>query len=141
MNTVVFPWTQIAQKIMINNEDISNNIDITVNDSLHPVSQTKPSCHLPLIHKAYDSLLKQYVYNSNPSNNPGNSKYSKPLCKNYKNCTLFLSTVSEIICNKYNELDTGFFPLSALEIRAKMKSRQSIYMASNHLKKMSLLNI
>lgn len=127
------PWTEIAQKIMIDYKN--DHLHLIVNDSQHPVSQTKPSYHLPLIHKSYDKILGQYVYNINPSNNPGNSKSSKPLCQYYKNCTLFLSTVSELIYNDYFNLDTGFFPLSAQEIRAKMKSKQSIYMASNHPKK------
>lgn len=42
-------------------------------------------------------------------------------------CVLNITTVSELIFDPLDALDAGFAPVTAAEIRAKMKSRQSIY--------------
>ena len=71
-------------------------------DAFHPVYQINP-IHLP------------HILNN---------------CSQPANCTLQTVTVSQNIYDTGDSLDTGFVPTSASEIKAKLKSRQSILEAA-----------
>jgi hypothetical protein len=128
-------WTtEQAQKIMAGLKDPHvQGLQIVSTDSMHLVTEEQPSCHLPHIH-------------GNPDNsaNPG-SNGTPPLCPSPVGCTLNITTVTEQIYENGGELDvwrihygvdwldTGYLPISATELKTKMKSRQSIWNAAGIL--------
>eukprot|EP00466_Bigelowiella_natans_P011937 jgi/Bigna1/81309/fgenesh1_pg.79_\ len=106
-------------------------LEMTVVDSSHIVTEERPSCHLPHIHgNLTDSAA-----------NPGNGK-SPPLCDSPKGCTLNITTVTQQMYQSAGEFDwwrihfnlssadTGYLMESATELKAKLKSRQSIWEAA-----------
>ena len=98
--TIGCPWTERAQQIMGGLKEAS----VIVTDAFHPVDQINP-VHLPHI---WDNCTGGDV----PS------------------CTLNVTTVSQAIYDELDSLDTGFYPTSASEIRAKLKARQAVMEAS-----------
>jgi hypothetical protein len=97
------PWTRMAQVILggVSRPGLSFN----VSDEFHVVSDIHP-VHLP-------HVLNQCT---NPSPDA--------------NCTLLMTTVSQNMYEVLDEADTGVAPVSASEIRAKLKSRQVVYEAT-----------
>lgn len=67
--------------------------------------------------------------------NPGDSN-TPPLCVSPNKCTLDVSTVTEHTYDENaadkiaNWMDTGFAPITAFEMKTKMKSRQAIWQAA-----------
>lgn len=91
-------------------------------DTMQPTS----SSHAPHIHGGEDRKS---------SENPGDGN-TPPLCAQPSGCKLDITTVTE---HKYDQnaadaianwMDTGFAPVSAFEMKTKMKSRQSIWQAA-----------
>mmetsp|Transcript_3814 Transcript_3814/g.5919 ORF Transcript_3814/g.5919 Transcript_3814/m.5919 type:complete len:579 (+) Transcript_3814:59-1795(+) len=122
------PWTAKAQQILGGGLE---GLEMTVVDSSHIVTEERPSCHLPHIHgNLTDSAA-----------NPGNGK-SPPLCDSPKGCTLNITTVTQQMYQSAGEFDwwrihfnlssadTGYLMESATELKAKLKSRQSIWEAA-----------
>ena len=98
--TIGCPWTETAQQIMGGLHEAT----VVVTDAFHPVDQINP-VHLP------------HIWNNCSGGDA-------------PNCTLNVTTVSQAIYDELDKLDTGFFPNSASEIRAKLKSRQAVMQAS-----------
>ena len=98
--TIGCPWTERAQQIMGGLYEAT----VVVTDAFHPVDQINP-IHLP------------HIWN----NCSGGDVPS---------CTLNVTTVSQAIYDELDSLDTGFYPNSASEIRAKLKARQAVMEAS-----------
>jgi len=133
--------------------DLQPNISVTVKDSIHRVTEERPSCHLPHIHNS------QYTVNKNNNANPGNGKFP-PLCTAQQlqspgGCALSLTSVTqpyygdlpnfaasvESLLTKLPvhessalkallALDTGLGPVAATELRSKLKSRQATWQAA-----------
>mmetsp|Transcript_33684 Transcript_33684/g.65059 ORF Transcript_33684/g.65059 Transcript_33684/m.65059 type:complete len:465 (-) Transcript_33684:359-1753(-) len=125
------PWTSIAMQIM-GQGDLGKNIKINGVDSTHIMTEERPTCHLPHIHG-----------NPKAQANPGNG-HSPPLCSSPDDdCTLNITTVTQQVYKNFGEFDfwrlefnlswadTGGVPLSAFELRTKMKSRQAVWQAAN----------
>ena len=137
------PWTAHAQQIMAN-PDYINGKGILMNtmDSQHIVTEENPSCHLPHLHSGYDRDERYTVYNTVASNNPGSG--SPSLCSSPESCTINATTITQLIYEDGGELDiwridigngnidTGYYPITATEMKSKMKSRQSILQAANN---------
>ncbi|GIL62576.1 hypothetical protein Vafri_16759 [Volvox africanus] len=95
------PWSEMtSQKNM---SDLPKNVSVRVMDEFHPVSQTNP-IHLP------------HILNN--------------CTKDQENCVLEMTTVTEAVYEVLDRLDTGFFSVSAYELRTKMNSRQASYLAA-----------
>lgn len=147
------PWTeQVAQPYMAG-VTLQQNLTITVRDSIHRVTEEKPSCHLPHIHKS------QYSANTNPNANPGNGQFDV-LCtedqlRSPEGCALDVTSVTQPFYGNLPNaatslaellgkfpvhessalksllaLDTGLGPVAATELRGKLKSRQAIWQAA-----------
>lgn len=136
------PWTQRAQEIMAIGAD-SEGLQIVTRDSQHVVTEEHPSCHLPNVHDGTDTTTGEKLYHPNDASiNPGNGDAS-PLCSNSTTCTLNITTLTQLKYETGSELDfwritigsdaidTGYFPISAREMKSKMKSRQAILQAAN----------
>jgi len=132
------PWTEHSQKIM----GLTKGLEINVADSQHIVTEEDPSCHLPHIHDGTDRTTGDKIYNEDPSANPGNGK-APPLCPDYTSCTLNTTTVTQVYYHTGSEMDiwrfsfgfdsadTGYYPISSIELKTKMKSRQAEWQAAN----------
>ena len=110
-------------------------------DSQHIVTEEDPSCHLPHIHSATTSSGVETT--NDASSNPG-SKNADPLCITPAGCTLKMTTVTQLIYQTGSEFDvwrestgndnfdTGYWPISASEMKAKMKSQiATMFQAAN----------
>lgn len=137
------PWTGLySQPIMGKHPGLA----INAVDSIHVVTEEKPSCHLPHIHQS------QYAKNEPNWANPGSQEETKddlkfpPLCpKGPDGCELSLTTVTEPYYENSGEFDiwrihfsvpsfdTGYLPISATELKTKLKSRQAIWEAAGVL--------
>lgn len=139
------PWmSQYGQAIMGGVSLINATIKNT--DSIHIVTEEKPSCHLPHIHKSQFRA-------TNPNwANPGSIKkdektndwnpYTPPLCDSPDGCELTLTSVTEPSYLNSGEVDlwrlhfdipfadTGFLPISANELKTKLKSREAVWQAA-----------
>lgn len=114
-------------------------------DSIHIVSEERPSCHLPHIHKS------QSKANTPNWANPGSTTAGKnswnppapPLCTSPAGCQLTLTSVTQPTYDvppgqvdlwkihfSVPISDTGFLPISASELKTKLKSRESIWQAA-----------
>ena len=104
------PWTdQISQPTMGSG---LQGLSIQNTDSFHDVWETKPTVHLPVIHNS---------------------------CSKPSGCVLQTTTITQGVYHTGEDLeiwkfhtdvpwmDTGFLPVSAVELRTKMSSRQNIY--------------
>ena len=132
------PWTVTAQAIMGDYK----GLELPTADSQHIVTEEDPSCHLPHVHDGTDRTTGRVVYNSDPSDNPGNGQ-SPPLCPAAETCTLNITTVTQVTYETGSEfdiwrialgndnIDTGYLPLSAGQLKTKMKSRQALWQAAN----------
>lgn len=137
-------WTETASAIMGGGNDYSTTgiKDLTVKgaNSQHIVTEEDPSCHLPFIHSGeYKGTLTKHT---EPSSNPGNGK-SPPLCDAPNGCQLDITTVTQVMYHSGSEMDiwrlvfgndnidTGYLPISSNELKSKMKSRSSTWMAAN----------
>ena len=100
------PWTtQYSQAIMGGTFD-NSNISVTDDDNYHRVQSVAP-VHLPFVSTTCTSDVTE-------------------------TCTLDTVTISE---NKYefiDEMDTGYYPVSAWEIKTKLSSRQRIQIAGGN---------
>lgn len=132
------PWTgQYAQPLM----GAYKGLTIKATDSIHIVTEEKPSCHLPHIHES------QVRHNEPNWANPGSTeeKYQDlypPLCDSPEGCTLTLNTITEPyyensgefdiwrIHFSVNSFDTGYLPISATQLKTKLKSRQAVWQAA-----------
>ena len=144
------PWTEYAQQIMANpdyNTDYNTyyNTDkgilMETNDSQHIVTDENPSCHLPHLHAGIDRSTGYTIENTVASDNPGSN--SPSLCINPDTCTIKANTVTQLIYEEGSEMDiwridigndnidTGYYPITASEMKCKLKSRQSIFQAAN----------
>ena len=94
-------WTEISMTALAS----LKNVTINDTDSFHPASEIFPAIHHPQI-------------------------YGNCTAKPNSSCVLSLSSVSENIYHG-DKLDSGLVPNSACEIRAKLKSRQSVMLASD----------
>jgi hypothetical protein len=132
------PWTETAQAIM----GARKGMDFKTSDSQHIVTEEDPSCHLPHVHDGTDRSSGETLYNSHPSDNPGNGN-SPALCPQPEFCSLNVSTVTQVIYETGSEFDiwrlvlgndnfdTGYLPISAGQLKTKMKSRQALWQAAN----------
>ena len=137
------PWTGLyAQPIMGGGG--KDGLKIEATDSIHIVTEEKPSCHLPHIHQS------QYKHNDPNWANPGSAEETNPdlmfppLCEKGPGagCTLTLTTVTEPYYENSGEFDiwrihfgvdkfdTGYLPISATELKTKLKSRQAVWEAA-----------
>ena len=137
------PWTAYAQQLMVN-PDIDNGKGIITDtkDSQHIVTEEDPSCHLPHIHAGTDRITGYTINNTIVSANPGSG--SPSLCLNPETCTLTVNTITQIMYKNGGEmdiwrfdigndnLDTGYYPITAIEMKSKMKSKQAILQAANN---------
>ncbi|GMI36778.1 hypothetical protein TeGR_g4623, partial [Tetraparma gracilis] len=127
-------WTgEYSQRIMAGLDEAEvKGLDITAVDSIHLVTEEKPSCHLPHIHGSD-------IDNANP----GGDKDDEPaLCDSPEGCTLELTTVTQHVYENSGEIDiwrahfgvpwvdTGYLPITANELKTKIKSRQAIWHAA-----------
>ena len=94
------PWTQQVAQPIMGGLEAGRLRDV---DAFHPVSQINP-IHLPSI-----------VNNCSTTS---------------RDCVVNTTTVSECVYDELDNLDTGFASTSAHEIRAKLKSRQTIVNAA-----------
>ena len=137
------PWTEYAQQLMVNtNIDNGKGIIMNTKDTQHIVTEENPSCHLPHIHAGTDRISGYIINNTVASENPGNG--SPSLCANPETCTLTTSTVTQIMYEDGAELDiwrinigngnidTGYYPITATELKSKMKSKQAALQAANN---------
>jgi len=136
------PWTELAQQLMTGSSGTNKDKELVVetDDSQHLVTEEEPSCHLPHIHSGISSSGTESA--NSASGNPG-SKGADPVCDTPSGCTLKLSTVTELVYQTGSEfdiwresagndnIDTGYWPLSADEMKSKMKSRQAMFQAAN----------
>ena len=136
------PWTATAQQLMTgtSGSDKEKQLLVQADDSQHIVTEEDPSCHLPHIHSATTSSGVETA--NDASSNPG-SKNADPLCDTPAGCTLKMTTVTQLIYQTGSEFDvwrestgndnfdTGYWPISASEMKAKMKSRQAMFQAAN----------
>merc|ERR1711871_443053 len=132
------PWTARATAIM--GGDVKG-LEFTTMDSQHIVTEEDPSCHLPKVHAGTDRATGVKTANT-PSGNPGNGKEAA-LCEDASRCTLEMTSVTQVWYESGSELDiwrfsigsdtidSGFLPVSAKELKSKMKSRQAIWQAAN----------
>lgn len=145
--TASSPWTQIGQQIIAGEPDSNGKgLKVSAKDSQHIVTEEDPSCHLPHIHGGEES--GKITANSVPSANPGNGD-SDPLCSSPEDCTLDVTTITQLVYEIGSEfdfwridtgndnIDTGYYPISAQEMKSKMKSRQSLWQAANNTKAVS----
>lgn len=146
--TASSPWTQTGQEIIAQgqSDDIGKGLRIAAADSQHIVTEENPSCHLPHVHAG--SQGGKTTPNSVPSANPGNGE-SDPLCSSPDGCTLTVNTITQLMYESGSEfdwwrintgndnVDSGYWPISAKEMKAKMKSRQSLWQAANNTKAVS----
>jgi len=96
------PWVeQVAVPMMAGLP--GDKYPVVARDAPHDVTDTKPYHHAHLWNDCTNSPLP---------------------------CTLNLTSVSQAIYDRLDSLDTGFTHASAAELRVKMKSRQSILMAT-----------
>ena len=94
------PWSQtVTQKTMGGTFD-NPNITLVDDDNFHRVSSVNP-VHLPYVDTTCDADV------------------SEP-------CTLNSVTVTENLYGWLDELDTGYYPVSASEMRTKLNSRQRV---------------
>lgn len=110
------PWTAHAQQIFA-----GDAIKVASVDSLHFVNEERPSPHLPHIHGNPDAQAT-----------PG-AQGIPPLCRTPLGCTLNVTTVTQNLPPKSlpgTLGDTGFYPVSAQELRTKMMSRQALWEAA-----------
>ena len=130
------PWTeQYSQPLMVGLHEVeSAGLGVRVVDTLHLVTETSPSCHLPHIH-------------GNPVDNaiPGHLEVP-PICESPSGggggCTLDITTITQHVYDNSGEvdiwrahfqvpwIDTGYLPISANELKTKLKSRQAIWEAA-----------
>jgi hypothetical protein len=136
------PWTETAQQLMTGYSGAKKDKELLVqaDDSQHIVTEEDPSCHLPHIHSATSSSGAENA--NSASGNPG-SKGADPLCDAPAGCTLKMTTVTQLVYQTgsefdiwresagNNNFDTGYWPVSASEMKAKMKSRQAMFQAAN----------
>ena len=94
------PWTEIAQQIM---GGLPKGLSLVDKDAFHPVWQVTP-VHLPHV--------------TNNCSQPDS------------NCELHSVTVSQNVYEDIDKLDTASTYTSAKEIRAKLKSRQTVMQAA-----------
>lgn len=124
------PWTgQVSQVVMAG----LPNVNIRAVDSIHLVTEEKPSCHLPHVHG-----------NPKDNANPGHAD-TPPICASPNGCSLDITTVTEPIYENGGEvdlwrlhfsidsLDTGFVPITANELKTKLKSREAVWNAAGIL--------
>lgn len=138
------PWTAHAQQLMINPTDYKNGKGIIMEskDSQHIVTEEDPSCHLPHLHNGLDRDTGVNIPNSVANANPG-SKGTPALCVSPDSCTLTSNTITQLKYQDGSEfdiwrlnigndnIDTSSYPITASEMKSKMKSRQSILQAAN----------
>ena len=108
--TALCPFTSAVSQVMMG----SGLEGLTVNnsDSFHDVWETQPTVHLPSV---------------------------KNSCSSPSGCTLQTTTITQAVYHTGEdleiwkkhfdvpEMDSGFLPISAVELRTKLNSRQSIY--------------
>lgn len=133
------PWTVTSQAVMAGGV---KGLEVSVADSQHIVTEEDPSCHLPHIHDGSDPATGVTHANSVPSDNPGNGN-SAPLCAHPSSCRLNMTTVTQAAYTSGTEwdlwrlvlgddaYDTGYLPISARELKTKMKSREASWQAAN----------
>jgi hypothetical protein len=118
-------WTDVtAQPLLagLSSEQVAG-LRVSSVDTMQPTS----SDHYPHIHGGGPGRQS--------SDNPGDGQ-TPPLCSEPSGCTLNITTVTE---HKYDQnagdaianwMDTGFAPITAFEMKAKMKSRQAVWQAA-----------
>jgi len=125
-------WTQeYAQKTMGGiTEQAVAGLSIVDADSIHLVTEEDPSCHLPHIHG-------NPVDNANPGNGD-----TPPICSSPSGCELNITTVTQHVYDNSGEvdiwrlhfqlenMDTGYLPQTARELKTKLKSRQAVWEAA-----------
>ena len=137
------PWTAYAQQLMVNPDvDNGKGIIIDAKDTQHIVTEENPSCHLPHIHAGIDRNTGYITNNTVASANPGSG--SPSLCASPETCTLTANTITQLMYEDGSELDiwridigngnvdTGYYPITATEMKSKMKSKQAVLQAANN---------
>lgn len=95
------PWSVTAQRLMAGLPDY---VTVASVDAVHSVSDVTP-VHLPHI-------------------------WSEPCADEKSGCVINVTTVTQPIYSSLDKLDTGFPYISASELRVKLKSRETMYMAA-----------
>lgn len=109
--TAACPWTNEYSQVGMMGTDL-DGVTIANADSFHNVWETEPTVHLPSVQNS---------------------------CESPDGCTLKTTTITQAVYHNGEQLeiwkktfdvawlDFGFFPVSAVELRTKLNSRQSIY--------------
>lgn len=92
------PWSVHAQSIMAGTYDDGNEMLLNTNDNFHKVYTITP-VHLPEV----------------------DSK-----CNDDEKCTVKSVSVTEAYYERLNDFDTGLYEIGAVELKAKLMSRQSM---------------
>ena len=100
------PWTNQYSQPMMGGTFSNKHISVVNDDNFHRVQSVQP-VHLPSVTTTCDKNTKT-------------------------DCELKTITVSENLYNKLDALDTGYYPISASEIKTKLSSRQSIQVAGGN---------
>ena len=95
----------------------AQSASIVTKDAFHDVSDTRPF-HLP------------HIFTPPPGT----------ACTAGEPCKLLTTTVTMPILDRLDELDTGLYPISARELRTKLKSRQSIWQSAGVPEELSPFN-
>lgn len=111
--TAYCPFTQqYSQNIMAGSDIAAEGVTVVNADSFHDVWETEPTVHLPSVQNS---------------------------CASPKDCTLKTTTITQGVYHTGEdleiwkkhfdvpELDSGYLPISARELRTKLTARQSIY--------------
>jgi hypothetical protein len=112
---------QTAQRLMgaveLAPTPTAQSASIVTKDAFHDVSDTRPF-HLP------------HIFTPPPGT----------ACTAGEPCKLLTTTVTMPILDRQDELDTGLYPISARELRTKLKSRQSIWQSAGVPEELSPFN-
>ncbi|MHC5613460.1 MAG: alpha/beta hydrolase family protein [Nostoc sp.] len=100
-----------------------------IQDYANPIMAGSDLSPAPFGLKVIDSFHRSYTYNpfSHPSVHIPQVRNS---CDGQSECTLTISSVTQALYNFLNFFDTGFFPIAAFSLRAKLNSRQKIWTAA-----------
>eukprot|EP00347_Sterkiella_histriomuscorum_P010783 403374937 len=99
------PWVEMNGQVIMGG-DLPSGVKISTEDNFHRVWTTNP-VHLPQFNNT---------------------------CDGHSSCTINSVTVTELINTSLDVMDTGMFPIAALEMRTKLMSRQSAQQTAGNAK-------
>ncbi|WP_323311959.1 hypothetical protein [Anabaena cylindrica] len=97
-----------------------------IQDHANPIMASSDLSPVSFGLNVIDSFHRSYTYNpfSHPSVHLPQVRNS---CAGQSDCTLTISSVTQALYNFLDSFDTGFFPIAAFSLRAKLNSRQKIW--------------